>query len=178
MVHWARKVMNGKTGAILAGLDHPNMDSAEISGGRSSRFPWRSFTRLDYPVFDVCAEGHEAGQFDCIVIEQVLEHVLYPYRAMRNIHHMLRPGGTLLVTLPFLIKIHKHPVDCSRWTPLGLQYFLQECGFAADGIQVDSWGNRDCVVANFDAYVSYDPALHSLDNDPLFPIVVWGTARK
>jgi hypothetical protein len=91
---------------------------------------------------------------------------------------MLRPGGHFLVTLPFLIKIHNHPIDCSRWTPTGLGYFLEECGFDPAAALIESWGNRDCVIANFDSYVEYTRGLHSLENDPKFPAVIWALARK
>ncbi len=178
MPMWARYVMNRRTRAWASTLDHPAMDAAEISGGRSQVFPWRSFVRLDYPAFDVCAEGAGEQLYDFIAIEQVLEHVLYPYRAVRNIHRMLRPGGHFLVTLPFLIRIHNHPVDCSRWTPHGLPYFLEECGFDRAGIHTESWGNRACVVANFDSYVQFDRRIHSLKNEKHFPICVWAMARK
>jgi SAM-dependent methyltransferase len=154
------------------------MDAAEISGGRSRRFPWRSFERLDFPAFDICSENSRTEAYDYISMEQVLEHVPYPYRAVRNVHRMLRPGGHFLVTLPFLIKIHNHPIDCSRWTPTGLGYFLEECGFDPAAALIESWGNRDCVIANFDSYVEYTRGLHSLENDPKFPAVIWALARK
>jgi hypothetical protein len=34
------------------------------------------------------------------------------------------------------------------------------------------------VVANLDAWVDYDPAAHSLSNDPRYPVVVWGLGRR
>jgi hypothetical protein len=42
---------------------------------------------------------------------------------------MLNRGGILVVTTTFLIRIHEYPIDCSRWTPLGLQHLLRQCGF-------------------------------------------------
>jgi SAM-dependent methyltransferase len=178
MVHWARKVMNDRTAALVGALDHASMDAAEISGGRWSRYPWRSFKRLDYPAFDITSDTGYGQELDFMVIEQVIEHVTHPHRAVRNVHRMLRPGGRFLITLPFLLKIHNHPIDCSRWTPLGLEYFLEDCGFDRARLVVESWGNRDCIIANFESWVPYDPALHSLENEPKFPIVVWALAQK
>jgi len=34
------------------------------------------------------------------------------------------------------------PVDCSRWTPLGMTYFLSEAGCPIEVIKTGSWGNR------------------------------------
>lgn len=178
MAYWIRKVMNHRTHAMVSMLDHPNMDAAEISGGRSRRFPWRSFVRVDYPDFDICAAAGADNAYDYIALEQVLEHVEYPYRAARNVYRMLKPGGYFLVTLPFMIRIHTHPIDCSRWTPTGLGYFLEEAGFDRADMTVESWGNRECIIANFESWVPYDKAAHSLVNEPKFPAMVWALAKK
>ena len=37
---------------------------------------------------------------------------------------MLNDNGVFLIVTPFLIKIHGHPHDFTRWTPEGLQAFL------------------------------------------------------
>ena len=66
--------------------------------------------------------------FDLIIAEQVFEHLLWPYRAARNVHRMLRPGGSFLITTPFLVKIHPVPNDCSRWTETGMKHLLAEAG--------------------------------------------------
>ena len=91
---------------------------------------------------------------------------------------MLRAGGYFLVSTPFLVRIHDYPVDCTRWTEIGLKYFLAECGFALDGIQTGSWGNRACVKANFGGWVRYRRRLHNLKNEPDVPYHVWALARK
>jgi SAM-dependent methyltransferase len=178
MAYWIRKVMNHRTTAMVGALDHPNMDAAEISGGRSRRFPWRSFERLDYPAFDICASAGADESYDYLALEQVLEHVQYPYRAVRNIYRMLRPGGFFLISLPFLQRIHNHPIDCSRWTPTGLGYFLEEAGFDRSEMTIESWGNRECIIANFESWVPYDRAIHPLHNEPKFPAMVWALAKK
>ena len=80
---------------------------------------------------------------------------------------MLRSGGFFVVTIPFLIKVHDVPVDCSRRTELGLNRLLQECGFEADRVTTASWGNRACVKANFSRWAKF--GWHrSLKNEPEF----------
>jgi hypothetical protein len=90
-------------------------------------------------------------------------------------------SGHFLATTPFLLRIHKVPYDCSRWTETGMKYLLAECGFPLETIHTGSWGNRDCVRENLRSdgkSAPYRPWKTSLRNDPDFPIVVWALARK
>ena len=62
--------------------------------------------------------------FDLIIAEQVFEHLKWPYRAAKNVYRMLRPGGSFLITTPFLVRCHEMPDDCTRWTDTELKNFL------------------------------------------------------
>lgn len=77
-----------------------------------------------------------------------------------------------------MIKIHNYPIDCTRWSELGLKYFLSECGFEFNSIQTGSWGNKESLIANLSKWVPYNSKKHSLENDKEFPLVVWALAKK
>src|SRR5438552_1520606 len=93
---------------------------------------------------------------------------------------MVRPGGHFLISTPFLVKVHNWPVDCSRWTELGLKHFLAECGFELETIKTGAWGNRKCVCAHFNSTrpLTYREGKHSLENEAEFPHHVWALARR
>ena len=112
---------------------------------------FRSFTEANYPEFDICKDKVD-GQFDVTIADQVFEHLLWPARAARNVHSMLKPGGRFVITTPFLIKVHPIPNDCTRWTETRMKYFLAECGFPLEQIETRSWENRACVRANFNRW--------------------------
>lgn len=169
--------MNQECGAWLRALPYRDLDALEISGRTFEGFGFASYQRVAYPDYDLCA-GPLAQRFDLIIAEQVFEHLLYPYRAGRHVHAMLRPGGWFLISVPFLLKIHDYPADCTRWTEVGLKHFLHECGFPLESIKTGSWGNRACIVANFTDWVLYDPEIHDLTNEPEFPYHVWALARR
>jgi SAM-dependent methyltransferase len=175
---WARIVMNRETRSLVQGLKPEGLDVLEISGTTwEHNFPFKSYTVAEYPEFDICKDVLDQ-KFDLIIAEQVFEHLTHPYRAARNVHQMLRPNGFFLLTTPFLLRIHDIPIDCSRWTPLGMKYFLQEAGFPFERIQSCGWGNKRCVKANFRRWRPYRSWLHSLRNESDFPIVVWALAQK
>lgn len=175
--HWCRVVMDETTEALVKSLPFDSFETLEISGDKWREFGFKNYQSVSFPKFDLCNEVFPR-QFDFIIAEQIFEHFLWPHKAGRNVAAMVKDGGYFLITTPFLIKIHNCPGDCTRWSPLGLKHFLAECGFELDSIQVGSWGNRECVVANFDEWMPYNPKQHSLTNDQDFPIVVWALAKK
>lgn len=175
--HWTRPVMYERCAELLRALEPRHLDALEISAGQFFQtLGFRSFTEANYPAFDIC-QGTLDRQFDVVIADQVWEHLLWPYRATRNVHAMLKPGGHFLVTTPFLIRVHAIPHDCTRWTETGMRHFLAECGFPLDGIVTGSWGNRACVKANFTKWARRG-WFGSLRNEPDFPVVVWALARK
>jgi SAM-dependent methyltransferase len=38
--------------------------------------------------------------FSCVVMTEVLEHVYAPYRVLEEIHRILEPGGSLVISVP------------------------------------------------------------------------------
>jgi hypothetical protein len=90
---------------------------------------------------------------------------------------MLKHGGYLIVTVPFLVRVHPSPIDCCRWTETGLSYLLQECGFAEAGIRTGSWGNRACAKGNFSNWRKRG-FFGSLANEAHFPVTVWAFAQR
>ena len=176
-INWSRVVMVEATQTLVKALPYSEFRALEISGTHWEDFGFMSYESANFPMFDVC-KGSLPRTFNIILADQVLEHVLWPYRAGKNIYEMLEPGGYFLVTTPFLVKIHNDPTDCTRWTEVGLKYFLAECGFPLDGTKTGSWGNRECVIENFSRWIPYRPGVHSLKNDTDFPYHVWALARK
>ncbi len=175
--HWTRTVMYRDCAELIRTLGPERLDAMEISAGdKFQQFPFRSFTEMNYPEYDICKDRLD-GEFDLIIADQVWEHLLWPYRATRNVHAMLRPGGHFLVTTPFLIRRHEIPYDCTRWTEMGMKHFLAECGFDIERIRTWSWGNRACIKANFRRWARRG-WFGSLRNEPDFPVTVWALAQK
>lgn len=62
-----------------------------------------------------------ARAFDVVICSHVLEHVATPWVAARNIQYLLRPGGLLLVTVPWVQGYHEFPEDYWRMSFAGLR---------------------------------------------------------
>jgi SAM-dependent methyltransferase len=174
---WARFVMYQECDAYVEAMGPADIDTLEISGGSHwKKFPFKSFQQTHYPGFDICEDKLEQ-KFDLIIADQVFEQIARPWRAVKNVHDMLRPGGVFLIATPFMIKLHPYPEDCTRWSETGLRYFLEEGGFELNNITTGSWGNRDCVRGNFDQWAKLG-RFGSLENEWKFPVNVWAFAQK
>jgi SAM-dependent methyltransferase len=175
---WVRVVMYQKCFEFLRTLGPDQLDVLEISAGPLWRqaLKFRSYTGTHYPEFDICKDTLPQ-KFDVIIADQVFEHLKFPARAARNVFMMLKEGGYFVIATPFLLRVHDSPIDCTRWTKDGLFYFLQEAGFPADSIETDSWGNRACLTSNLNDWRKRG-FFRSLANEPNFPVMVWGFARK
>lgn len=72
--------------------------------------------------------------FDTVLCTEVLEHVENAEAAVDEIARTLRPGGTLLMTVPFLYPTHEAPHDFWRTTHHGLRSVLERHGLVVDDI--------------------------------------------
>lgn len=71
----------------------------------------------------------DASQFDVVICAELLEHVPDPRPVLEQAHRVLKPGGSLLITAPFLYRIHGHPYDYGRYTDHYWREQLEERGF-------------------------------------------------
>ena len=71
----------------------------------------------------------DAGQFQSVLCNQVLEHVFQPEAFVAEICRVLRPGGRLLLTVPFVWDEHEQPFDFARYSSFGLRALLERNGF-------------------------------------------------
>ena len=175
---YQRLALNLAVDRYLEGLRVEDKRAAEISGANHSHLQWREHRSLDYPEYDLCGDMREAGRYDVVICEQVLEHVADPWLAARNLRQLTEPGGHLIVSTPFLIRIHELPEygmrDYWRFTPRGLRELLERAGLEVEAL--GSWGNRSGVVANLRHWSKIRP-WHDLDNDPALAVQVWAFAR-
>lgn len=71
----------------------------------------------------------EDNYFDAILCIAVLEHVENPEEVVPELYRVLKPGGHLILDVPFLQPEHKVPTDFQRYTKDGLVKLASDHGF-------------------------------------------------
>lgn len=82
--------------------------------------------------------------FDIVVLAEVLEHLQNPERVLIEIYRVLKRGGIIVATMPFLFPVHADPYDFQRWTPAKLKIEFERPGFIIK--QVECMGGVFAVI--------------------------------
>ena len=76
-------------------------------------------------IVDITAMEYEE-EFDTILCLSVLEHVGNFWEAIPRLHHTLRPGGRLIISVPCNFPYHDEPKDYYRFTAHGVRLLLSD----------------------------------------------------
>lgn len=124
----------------LAQLPPGELDVLDV-GGRIQPYrsltanPIRRYIGVDMqsaPLVDIVARGEQlplgVSTFDLVICTQVLEYVTEPSLVLAEIRRVLRPGGTLLLSVPGACLVDTAG-ERWRFLPAGLRYLLAEFGY-------------------------------------------------
>ena len=67
--------------------------------------------------------------FSTVIMVSVFEHVNNPYKVSDALYQILKPGGYLINSTPFLFPYHPSPEDNFRYSPLALRRIHEASGF-------------------------------------------------
>lgn len=82
-------------------------------------------------VADLCARlPLDDDSADTVVSFQVMEHLAEPGAFLEECFRILRNGGVIFLTVPFMWHIHEAPHDYFRYTRFGLEHLLGKHGFS------------------------------------------------
>jgi SAM-dependent methyltransferase len=123
--------------------------------------------------------AYPADAFDVVILDEILEHVARPWVAVEEVRRILKPGGCLITSSPFLIAEHRMPKDYWRFTKDGYQVLLENYST----VDVHSWGNAGSVTYLMEGMMvstqdAIDAGTFDLTDVEKFAISVWAYAWK
>ncbi|MBK8389413.1 MAG: class I SAM-dependent methyltransferase [Saprospiraceae bacterium] len=71
----------------------------------------------------------ENNSFDSVFSSEVFEHIFNLDDVLNEIQRVLKPGGRLLITVPFVWDEHEIPYDFGRYSSYGITHLLEKNGF-------------------------------------------------
>ena len=118
---------------------------------------------------DVVADLHDLpadlGDLDLVVCTEVLEHVADPGQVLAELHRVLRPGGALLLTVPFVAGLHEEPYDFYRYTSHALRMLHERAGFSDIEVEpLTGWWSTLASVLRYTGAI-----MQPLDEPPSLP---------
>jgi SAM-dependent methyltransferase len=133
-------------------------------------------------VADLADASHiPADRFDCVILTQTL-HLIYDVKAaLRTLHRILKPGGTLLITAPGISQVGEGgPGSAWYWafTQDSLRRLLDEV-FPQANVEVEDHGNVFTAVAFLHGLALQEVPAHTLDyRDAAYPVIIAARAVK
>lgn len=126
-------------------------------------------------------EGIDEGMADCLICTQTLQYIYHPENAAKNIWKMLKPGGTALITMPFLCQYFEGAHswnDYWRATPQCLKKVLAEV-FGEENVITGSSGNIKTAIGFLYGLCCDDIDEGDFDyNDKEYPVTVWAICHR
>lgn len=123
------------------------------------------FIRLDFDrhyrpdvVADVTALPFGNATLDRVASNSLFEHVSDPHRILAETLRVLRPGGVMVVVMPFVWQLHGYPHDYVRLTPQFFERACREAGFADVVVDEDASSGLYNTLHNASKMAAVDDA--------------------
>lgn len=121
------------------------------------------------PGVDLVADAHDLhmvanDSVDFVISVSVLEHVRYPQKVMQEIYRIIKPGGIVYISVPFVFPFHADPDDFYRFSYKGITILCEnfEC--------IGSGFNRGPASTMHHLLVHFLAMLFSFNNRMLYGI--------
>lgn len=162
LARWARLYRKHPGHSVIRVLEYENLETQplagrvlDIGGGRNARYTSLLPNGLQIESVNIdpsIAPTHliEPGapfpvandSFDHAICLNTLEHIYDSAPILAEIHRALKPGGSAIITVPWMFRIHGHPDDFLRATPSWWRETIERAGFSRLELRPLVWGRK------------------------------------
>jgi len=127
-------------------------------------------------------ESLPESRFDCFICTQTLNFIYDFKKGIEGITHLLKPGGTALVTVAGICQISKYDEerwgDFWRFCPNGIEKSFQEV-FGRNNVKIFVYGNCEAVISLLQGLAVNEKNKRILDeNDSEYPLTIGIVAKR
>jgi SAM-dependent methyltransferase len=122
--------------------EHMKGDVLEVGAGadylkKTFAGKYDNWVSLDYDIrsFSIDVQGDaqqlpfKDNSFDTIITIDVLEHIPNPEKAVKEYFRVLKPGGKIILSTPFMFWLHEEPFLFFHSSRFGLKHLFERNGF-------------------------------------------------
>lgn len=124
----------------------PKKDAIMLDVGSGPERFDKQFINLDvfpFPEVDIVADAaslpFKNESVDVLVSESLLEHVPNPNKVAEEMTRVLKRGGLIYISAPFIHPYHASPDDFNRWSISGLKALYPELDIIESGVRSGPW---------------------------------------
>lgn len=129
-------------GGELIDLGCGNAPLAGIYRDKVDRYTWLDWPNSPHQEYEVDIHADlnallpiEDQSYDTVILSDVIEHISNPELLFSECTRILKPGGHLLVGVPFLYPLHEEPFDYHRYTIHKLREFGEKHELSVERIE-------------------------------------------
>ncbi len=127
-------------------LNFAKKDGVVLDIGSGPERLGKEFINVDvfpFPEVNIVANATELpfkdNSVDAAVSESMFEHVPDAYIVAKEMVRIIKPGGYIYVSAPFIHPYHASPDDFNRWTISGLKHLFPELEIVKSGVRSGPW---------------------------------------
>ncbi|MCA9061901.1 MAG: methyltransferase domain-containing protein [Planctomycetaceae bacterium] len=139
-----RLTLDDRREVLIVGAGHDPYRSLFSGAERYVRFDIECVPGITDVIGDAMNMPFDDESFDCVVATECMEHVSDPFRFVNQLTRVLRPGGLVVLTVPFLFHQHGDPFDF--WRPT--RHCLSRLFESYETVVVTSLGHRIHVISD------------------------------
>lgn len=100
----------------------------------------------------------EEGEFNTIILSDVLEHIPQPDHIWKEMCRILSLNGMIIMNVPFFYWLHERPFDYYRYTEFALRRFVEKSGLRL--VQLEPIGGTPEILADiFAKHIQFIPLI-------------------